>query len=68
MTNKKIKVLYVEDDDVLAYIITDFLKKRNFEVTHCINGELGWNEFIKNGYNICLLDILLPGEKDGLKW
>ena len=67
MLKPKIKVLYVEDDSVLGYIVTDFLQKQDFEVIHCLNGEMAWSQFMKNEYDICLLDILLPGKKNGIE-
>src|SRR5689334_18256885 len=67
MSEAKFKVLYVEDDPVLGFIITDFLQKEGFDVNHCLNGEVAWTQFMKNYYDICLLDLLLPGKKDGME-
>jgi len=67
MTQPKLKILLVEDDPVLGYVVKDFLQKQDFEVTHCTDGDAAWQQFMKNLYDICLLDILLPGKKDGME-
>ena len=67
MSQPKLKILLVEDDPVLGYIVKDFLQKQGYEVTHCTDGDVAWHQFMKNIYDICLLDILLPGKKDGME-
>jgi DNA-binding response OmpR family regulator len=67
MPPSKAKVLLVEDDLVLGYVVKDYLQKQNYEVTHCTDGSLAWQQFMKNIYDVCLLDIMLPGTKDGLE-
>ncbi|MES2704092.1 MAG: response regulator transcription factor [Bacteroidota bacterium] len=67
MSDSKLKILLVEDDPVLGYVVKDFLHKQNFEVTHCTEGDAAWHQFMKNIYDICLLDIMLPGKKDGME-
>jgi DNA-binding response OmpR family regulator len=67
MSQPKVKILLVEDDPVLGYVVKDFLQKQNYDVTHCTDGDTAWNQFMKNIYDICLLDILLPGKKDGME-
>jgi DNA-binding response OmpR family regulator len=67
MSQPKVKILLVEDDPVLGYVVKDFLLKQEYEVTHCTDGDTGWHQFMKNIYDICLLDIMLPGKKDGME-
>src|SRR5580704_15607608 len=67
MSQPKVKILLVEDDPVLGYVVKDFLQKQDFDVTHCTDGDVAWNQFMKNIYDVCLLDILLPGKKDGIE-
>jgi DNA-binding response OmpR family regulator len=67
MSQSKVKILLVEDDPVLGYVVKDFLQKQNYDVTHCVDGDAAWAQFMKNIYDICLLDILLPGKKDGIE-
>ncbi len=67
MSQPKLKILLVEDDPVLGYVVKDFLQKQDFEVTHCTDGDAAWHQFMKNIFDICLLDIMLPGKKDGME-
>ncbi len=57
----------MEDDPVLGYVVKDFLQKQDFDVTHCTDGDVAWHQFMKNIYDICLLDVMLPGKKDGME-
>jgi DNA-binding response OmpR family regulator len=64
MTNYKI--LYAEDDETLGFLTKDNLEQNNYEVMHCINGQICLDEFKKNVYDICILDIMLP-KMDGFE-
>jgi DNA-binding response OmpR family regulator len=61
---QKIKILLVEDDSSLGYVIKDSLEERGYEVTHATDGNAGWQQFSKNFYDMCLLDVMMP-LKDG---
>ena len=61
---KDIKVLLVEDDSNLGSITSDYLRAKGFNCTWEINGELGYREFVKNQYDIIILDVMMP-IKDG---
>ena len=58
------KILLVEDDSNLGYVIQDNLLLNGYKVSLCTDGSLGWNEFQKNTFDLCLLDVMLP-KKDG---
>ena len=60
----KPKVLLAEDDTSLAFVIKDNLEEAGYEVNWCADGEAAWQQFQKNTYDICLLDIMMP-IKDG---
>jgi DNA-binding response OmpR family regulator len=61
---QKIRILLVEDDASLGYVIKDSLEDKGFEVTHATDGNAGWQQFSKHFYDICLLDVNMP-IKDG---
>lgn len=67
MSNPKIKILLVEDDPTLGYVVKESLQKNDYEVTHCTDGETAWQQFMKNNFDICLLDVMLPGKKNGME-
>lgn len=56
----KAKIFFVEDDLSLAMVTKDSLELYDYEVHHFENGEIAWNKFSKNDYDICLLDVMLP--------
>src|SRR3989441_4986372 len=57
---KKAKVLLAEDDRNLAFVIKDNLHDEGFEVIHASDGEAAWQQFQKNDFDICLLDVNMP--------
>ncbi len=67
MSQPKVKILLVEDDPVMGFVVKDFLQKQNYEVTHCTDSDSAWQQFMKNIYDICLLDVVLPGKRDGIE-
>ena len=58
--NKKYKILYLEDDETLAYVTKDNLELNNFEVIHFSSGGEVMEDFIQQQYDICVLDIMVP--------
>jgi DNA-binding response OmpR family regulator len=64
MQPAKIKVLLAEDDLVLGYVIKDNLEIGGYDVTLCPDGEEALQQFQKQEFDICLLDVMMPS-KDG---
>jgi DNA-binding response OmpR family regulator len=62
---QKIKILLVEDDTSLGYVIKDNLEDAGYEVTLCPDGSAGLQAFNKNFYDLCLFDVMLP-HRDGI--
>ena len=60
----KIKILLAEDEPALGLIIKESLETRNFEVTHCLNGEVAFDLFTKQKFDLLVLDVMMP-KKDG---
>lgn len=58
------KILLVEDDPSLGFVIKDNLSLRGYDVTLCKDGEEGEQSFLASPYNLCIFDIMLP-KKDG---
>lgn len=56
----KAHIFYVEDDATLAFLTKDNLEQKGYKVTHKEDGELAWNDFKENDYDICVLDVMLP--------
>lgn len=60
----KIKVLLVEDDINLGNLLKQYLTLKGFQTELCRNGADGYNAFMNNLFDICVLDVMLP-IKDG---
>jgi DNA-binding response OmpR family regulator len=62
--NKEIKILLVEDDANLGSITSQYLMAQGFKCHWEENGELGYQSFVKNEYDLVILDVMMP-VKDG---
>lgn len=60
----KPKILLVEDDPGLGFVVKDNLTLKGYEVTLCKDGDEGEQAFFSNSFNLCVLDVMLP-KKDG---
>ena len=54
------KILIVDDDTDLSFIISETLKKYSFIPTAAYSAEMAYDLLEKNTYNIVILDINLP--------
>jgi DNA-binding response OmpR family regulator len=61
----KAKILLVEDDSSLGFVVKDNLEENGYEVIFSSDGENGWQQFMRHNIDICLLDVMLP-KKDGM--
>lgn len=64
MENEKVKVLLAEDDKNLGTILKSYLEAKGYPATLCVNGDEAFQEFNKNDYDFCILDVMMP-VKDG---
>lgn len=60
------KILVVEDDEYLRELYIDILEEEGYAVDHAADGEEGYQKMYAGGYDLVLLDIMLP-KIDGLK-
>lgn len=60
MSDKK-KILVVEDDQNMGFLLKEFLANNGFDVTHALDGNAGLAEFEKEEFDLCLLDVMMPG-------
>ncbi len=58
------RILLVEDDYNLGFVIKDNLQLNGYEVVLCKDGQSGLNAFKSNSFDLFLLDVMLP-KKDG---
>lgn len=60
----KIKILLVEDDTNLGFVIADQLKSDGYSVTLCTDGAEGFKRFNEEKFHMCIFDVMMP-KKDG---
>ncbi|MEM1327615.1 MAG: response regulator transcription factor [Bacteroidota bacterium] len=56
------RILLIEDNPNFGYILKEYLSLYDFEVTLATSGEAGLEELNKSVFDLCLLDIMLPGQ------
>jgi len=62
--NKTIKMLLVEDDVNLGYLLVENFRTQGFDVTLAQTGKAAIQEINSTAFDICVFDIMLP-ETDG---
>lgn len=62
--DKLIKILLAEDDVNLGKVLTTYLEAKGYAVGHASNGEMAYDMFCADDYNICVVDVMMP-LKDG---
>lgn len=64
MKDKKVKILLVEDDTNLGFLLFEFLESNDFDVKLYRDGVSGLNGFNSSDFDFCILDVMLP-QMDG---
>lgn len=62
--SEKATILLVEDDMNLGFVVQDALKRKGYTVHLVRDGKEGLKKFNEQPYDLCVLDVMLPG-KDG---
>ncbi len=66
MDNANKKILIIEDDQFLREFYQELLTGEGYLVDVASDGEMGLNKIKGSGYDLVLLDIMLP-KKDGIQ-
>ena len=66
MENAAKKILIVEDDQFLREFYQELLQTEGYTIDLAADGELASQKISQGGYNLIMLDIMLP-KKDGLQ-
>ena len=59
-TGNQAKILLVEDDTNLGFLLLDFLESNGFVVKIYRDGESAWRGFNIERFDFCILDVMLP--------
>lgn len=60
----KTRLLIVEDDPNLGQILKEYLEMKGYDTTLCADGEAGLACYQQQGFDFCILDVMMP-KKDG---
>jgi DNA-binding response OmpR family regulator len=58
---KRTKILLVEDDTSLGFLLVDYLESNGFDVKLYRDGESGLKGYRAGHFDFCILDVMLPG-------
>lgn len=61
------KILIVEDDEKISSFVSKGLKESGFTVDKVFTGEEGYLMLKSNSYDAAIMDIMMPGELNGLQ-
>ncbi|RMG77231.1 MAG: DNA-binding response regulator [Bacteroidetes bacterium] len=56
----KARILLVEDEPALGFLLKEYLETQGFEVAWAPNGAEGMRLFTRETFDLCLLDIMMP--------
>lgn len=54
------KILLVEDDTSLGFVVADQLKRDGYKVSLCIDGAEGFKRFNEEAFHLCIFDVMMP--------
>lgn len=60
LTEKMDKILLVEDDLSMGFLLSEFLEDNGFEVKLCRDGESGLAALTRGRFDLCIFDVMLP--------
>ena len=60
----KLRILLAEDDENLGILLKEYLQAKEFDADLLPDGEKAMKSFKQNGYDLCILDVMMP-IKDG---
>lgn len=64
MNDNKMSILLCEDDENLGMLLREYLQAKGYETTLCTDGDAGYKAFLKDKFDLCVLDVMMP-KKDG---
>jgi DNA-binding response OmpR family regulator len=58
---KTSKILVIEDDPNMGFLLREFLTSGGFDVELCTDGDSGLSAFRRGDTDFCIIDVMLPG-------
>jgi DNA-binding response OmpR family regulator len=62
---EQVKILFCEDDENLGTLLREYLQAKGYNTHLFADGDAGYKGFIKDTYDLCILDVMMP-KKDGI--
>ena len=62
--DEQLKIFFCEDDENLGMLLREYLQAKGFATDLFADGEAGFKGFVKEKYDLCILDVMMP-KKDG---
>ena len=56
--DEKLRILLCEDDENLGMLLREYLQAKGYSAELCPDGEAGYKAFLKNKYDLCVLDVM----------
>ncbi|MCR5819504.1 MAG: response regulator transcription factor [Bacteroidaceae bacterium] len=57
---KNLNILLCEDDESLGMLLREYLQAKGYDADLYPDGEAGYKAFLKNSYDMCVLDVMMP--------
>ena len=57
---ERLRILLCEDDENLGMLLREYLQAKGYSAELCPDGEAGYKAFLKNKYDLCVLDVMMP--------
>lgn len=57
---EKLSILLCEDDENLGMLLREYLNAKGYNAELHPDGDAGYKAFIKNKYDLCVLDVMMP--------
>ena len=58
--NDRLSILLCEDDENLGMLLREYLNAKGYSTDLCPDGDAGYKAFVKNRYDMCVLDVMMP--------
>lgn len=62
---ERLRLFLCEDDENLGMLLREYLQAKGFDTDLYPDGEAGYKGFVKEKYDLCVLDVMMP-KKDGI--
>ena len=62
---EKLRILLCEDDESLGMLLREYLQAKGYEAELFPDGDAGYKAFLKNRFEMCVLDDIFDGFKIG---